>query len=133
MEKISPLPSGNCREKVIFPFSLKRGFGRPIRHGRRAGNQSDHQGSHEQEPAAHVSLLPCGTDRMIAPAARSSNFRGQAGGHGYGVAVAQKSDVVPHLQNAIDIYREEANIRVIPSKPFQYDSPFGDDETATED
>jgi hypothetical protein len=50
-----------------------------------------------------------------------------------GVPVAQKSDVVPHLQSAIDIYREEANVRVIPSKAFQYDSPFGDDETATED
>jgi hypothetical protein len=50
-----------------------------------------------------------------------------------GVAVAKKSDVLPHLQSAIDTYREEANIRVIPSKPFQYDSPFGDDETATED
>jgi hypothetical protein len=50
-----------------------------------------------------------------------------------GTPVANKSDVVPHLQSAIDIYREEANVRVISSKPWQYDSPFGDDETATED
>ncbi|MGH3133207.1 MAG: hypothetical protein ACRDNY_05630 [Gaiellaceae bacterium] len=50
-----------------------------------------------------------------------------------GVPVAQPSDVVPHLQNAIDIFREEANVRVIPSAPFQYDSAFADDETATED
>lgn len=50
-----------------------------------------------------------------------------------GVPVAQPADVVPHLQAAIDIFREEANVRVIPSKPFQYDSGFADDETATED
>lgn len=47
-----------------------------------------------------------------------------------GTALAQPADIVPHLQDAIDIYREEANVRLIPSGPFQYDSAFASGETA---
>ena len=48
-------------------------------------------------------------------------------------AVAQTADVVDELQAAIDIFHEEANVRLIRSAPFQYDSAFADKETATEE
>jgi hypothetical protein len=48
-----------------------------------------------------------------------------------GVEVASPASVVPHIQNAIDIFRAEANVRVIPVGPFQYDSGFADDERAS--
>ena len=50
-----------------------------------------------------------------------------------GTPVGAKADVVTHLQNSIDIYRDEANVRVIRSAPFQYDSGFADKEQAGED
>lgn len=48
-----------------------------------------------------------------------------------GVEVAAPASLVPDLQHAIDIFRAEANVRVIPVGPFQYDSGFADDETAS--
>lgn len=50
-----------------------------------------------------------------------------------GTPVADRKDVVPYLQTAIDIFKSEANVRVVPSKPWQYDSGFGAAEEATED
>lgn len=50
-----------------------------------------------------------------------------------GNPVAQPSDVVPHLQAAADIYRQEANVRVVPSGPAQYDSGFAQAETVDSD
>jgi hypothetical protein len=42
-------------------------------------------------------------------------------------------NLVPQLQNTIDILRREANVRVIPAAPFQFDSGFASPEEATED
>ncbi len=50
-----------------------------------------------------------------------------------GDPVDTRENLVPQLQNVVDIYKREANIRVIPSAPFQFDSAFGDPEVATED
>jgi hypothetical protein len=50
-----------------------------------------------------------------------------------GDPVEDPANVVPWLQNTIDIFRREANVRVIPSAPFQFDSAFADGEVATED
>jgi len=50
-----------------------------------------------------------------------------------GNPVAQTSDVVTEIQAAIDIFKEQANVRLIRSAPFQYDSGFADKETATEE
>src|SRR5688572_3576257 len=47
--------------------------------------------------------------------------------------VAKKSDIVEEIQRAIDIFKEQANVRLIRSAPFQYDSGFAGNETATED
>lgn len=41
--------------------------------------------------------------------------------------------VVPWLQKAADVYKQEANVRLIPVAPFQYHTGFGDQETVTED
>jgi hypothetical protein len=41
--------------------------------------------------------------------------------------------MVPKLQQAIDVLRQEANVRVIDSGPFHYSSGHGGAETATED
>lgn len=49
-----------------------------------------------------------------------------------GTAVAQTSNVVTNLQAAIDIFRQEANVRIIPSAPFQYGSGFAGPEEADE-
>jgi len=45
----------------------------------------------------------------------------------------EPEDIVPLLQNTIDIFRREANVRVIPSAPFQFDSAFAGREVATEE
>ena len=50
-----------------------------------------------------------------------------------GNPVAQVSDIVDELQAAIDIFKQEANVRLIRSAPFQYDSGFAGNETATAD
>ena len=50
-----------------------------------------------------------------------------------GEELTDPGSVVPLLQNAIDIFRREANVRIIPSAPFQFDSAFADRERATED
>jgi hypothetical protein len=50
-----------------------------------------------------------------------------------GDLLATRASLVPLLQNAIDIFRREANVRVIPSAPLQFDSGFAGRERATED
>lgn len=47
-----------------------------------------------------------------------------------GNLVASDSDLVTHLQHAIDIFFEQANVRVIRSGPLNYDSGFAGKETA---
>ena len=49
-----------------------------------------------------------------------------------GVPVATRADVVPMLQLAADIYKRDANIRLIPSRPFKYDTGFAATETVDE-
>jgi hypothetical protein len=49
------------------------------------------------------------------------------------VPLAPTSDVVNALQMAIDIFKEEANVRLVRSAPFQFGSGFADKETATAD
>lgn len=41
-----------------------------------------------------------------------------------GVAVATVEQVIPMLQLAADVYKRDANVRLIPSQPFKYDSGF---------
>lgn len=43
-----------------------------------------------------------------------------------GVAVATVEQVIPMLQLAADVYKRDANVRLIPSQPFKYDSGFSD-------
>lgn len=50
-----------------------------------------------------------------------------------GNPVGDPNAVVPHLQAAIEIYRAEANVRVIPAGPFHYTSGFAGDEQASLD
>jgi hypothetical protein len=47
--------------------------------------------------------------------------------------VAQTADVVRELQTAVDIYHDQANVRLMPSAPFQYDSGFAPARTVTND
>ena len=47
--------------------------------------------------------------------------------------VAGMQQIVDALQEAIDVYYHEANIRIIPSAPFKYTSGFAKMETASED
>lgn len=47
-----------------------------------------------------------------------------------GNLVANTADAVVQLQNTIDIFFQQANVRVIRSAPFQYDSGFAGKETA---
>lgn len=47
-----------------------------------------------------------------------------------GNLVANTADAVTQLQNTIDIFFQEANVRVIRSAPFQYDSGFAGKEKA---
>jgi hypothetical protein len=49
-----------------------------------------------------------------------------------GRPVGTRATVVARLQEAIDIFRQEANVRIIPSGPFEFDSGFADAERATE-
>lgn len=50
-----------------------------------------------------------------------------------GTPIISAAAVVPWLQNAVRIFKQEANVRVLPVKPFQYSTGFNDDETVTED
>jgi len=50
-----------------------------------------------------------------------------------GQPVTSAGTVVPMLQKAIDVFKQEANVRVVPVGPFHYTSPFGSNETASED
>lgn len=50
-----------------------------------------------------------------------------------GNAFAEKSEIVAELQNTINIYRTEANVRVIPTDSFYYTSALSGAEVATED
>ena len=50
-----------------------------------------------------------------------------------GQPVTSASSVVPLLQRAVDIFKQEVNVRVVPAKPFHYTSPFSGNETASED
>ncbi|HEY8188396.1 MAG TPA: hypothetical protein VIF64_20165 [Pyrinomonadaceae bacterium] len=50
-----------------------------------------------------------------------------------GQPVTSPGSVVPLLQRAIDVFKQEANVRVVPVGPFHYTSPFGSNETASED
>ncbi len=49
-----------------------------------------------------------------------------------GNPVANVSDVVARLQDAIDIYHDQANVRIIPVGPFEYTSGFAGKEKADE-
>jgi hypothetical protein len=49
-----------------------------------------------------------------------------------GRLIDTRANLIPQVQNAIDIFRREANVRIIPSAPFQYDSGFVGSERATE-
>jgi hypothetical protein len=50
-----------------------------------------------------------------------------------GQPLTAAASLVPLLQNAVDVFKQEANVRVVPAGPFHYTSPFGSNETATED
>ena len=50
-----------------------------------------------------------------------------------GQPIVSAATLVPLLQEAIDVFKQEANVRVVPVAPFHYTSPFGSNETATED
>lgn len=50
-----------------------------------------------------------------------------------GNAVAATPYVVNLLQNAVDVLRREANIRLVRLSPFEYDSGFAGNETVTAD
>ena len=49
-----------------------------------------------------------------------------------GAPVAPTSYVIDVLQAAVDIWRREANVRIIPLRPFKFDSGFADDEAVDE-
>jgi hypothetical protein len=50
-----------------------------------------------------------------------------------GHAVADVQDILPKLQIAIDTFKDQANIRLIPVGPFVFTSPFQDTPTASND
>ena len=50
-----------------------------------------------------------------------------------GQPIVTAATVVPWLQRAVDVFKEEANVRVTPVGPFQYTSGFGGNATVTED
>jgi hypothetical protein len=50
-----------------------------------------------------------------------------------GAPIVLAATVVPWLQKAADVYRQEANVRIVPVAPFHYRTGFADDETVTED
>ena len=49
-----------------------------------------------------------------------------------GQPIVSAAAVVPWLQKAMDVFKEEANVRVVPVAPFQYSSAFADNATVTE-
>jgi hypothetical protein len=51
---------------------------------------------------------------------------------GTSTATATKAALVPHIQSAIDIFHDEANVRLVPSLAFRYTSGFADKATAAE-
>ncbi|MBV8882218.1 MAG: hypothetical protein JO332_19840, partial [Planctomycetaceae bacterium] len=51
---------------------------------------------------------------------------------GSGTPVVAPASVVDELQAAIDIYSDQANVRVVPMAWFHLSSPFSSNETATE-
>jgi Repeat of unknown function (DUF5648) len=50
-----------------------------------------------------------------------------------GHAVATTAEIFPLLQLAIDTFKGQANVRLLPVGPFRYSSPFQDIPTASED
>jgi hypothetical protein len=50
-----------------------------------------------------------------------------------GRPIVPAATVVPWLQKAVDVYKEEANVRVMPVAPFQYASGFAGNFTVTEE
>ncbi len=50
----------------------------------------------------------------------------------YGVPVATKRKVIPMLQLAADVYKRDANIRLLPVHPFKYGTGFSGSETVDE-
>jgi hypothetical protein len=50
-----------------------------------------------------------------------------------GQSIVPASTVVPWLQQAIDVYKREANVRVMLGEPFHYTTGFDNSETATTD
>jgi hypothetical protein len=50
-----------------------------------------------------------------------------------GVPVAQESDMLASISRMIQVYRDDANIRVIPVKLFYYRTPASDDQQASDD
>jgi hypothetical protein len=49
-----------------------------------------------------------------------------------GTPVASVAEVIPMLQLAADVYKRDANVRLIPSAPFQYATGFSGAETVDE-
>jgi hypothetical protein len=50
-----------------------------------------------------------------------------------GQPTVAEASVLPWLQRAVDVYKEEANVRIIPVGPFQYASGFSGNRTVTDD
>lgn len=46
---------------------------------------------------------------------------------------ATKSEIMDNLDNLIQVFKDEANVRVVSSAPFQYDSPFANVNSSTPD
>jgi hypothetical protein len=46
-----------------------------------------------------------------------------------GNQIAKPEEVIPLLQLAVDIYKRDSNVRLIPSRPFKYDSGFSNTDT----
>ncbi len=49
-----------------------------------------------------------------------------------GKPIVSAATVVPWLQKAVDVYKQEANVRILPLGPFGYSSGFAGDATVTE-
>jgi len=50
-----------------------------------------------------------------------------------GRPIVSAATVAAWLQKAVDVFKQEANVRVVPVGPFHYSTGFGDNETVTED
>src|SRR6266511_4711705 len=48
-------------------------------------------------------------------------------------SVASDSEVLSYLQRAIDVFKQQANVRILPVGPFNYGSAFQDTPTASMD